>query len=314
MKLEVLVDSLEYIRHNCYQHQVLMTLERRFDVKIVPLSSILTRRYDGCSDTILSCLKLRTICGNLYHIKRYLNNHPIFIYEQDPWESFKDDSPYRGCYDRINSTLNVFSFLNTSGWWSDYINKKDIPSKFVKMGVLPEYCLHTPWEKKDIDLGFCGQIHPYRRAFFEYLSGEGLEVAILPTTSYKGYLNHLSRIKVFAHCENVNWIVDGKKVKANSMWIKDIEACARGCISIRDFEKESFLHGSIEEVPSKMSYESFESACHIIRSVLKRSDRENNEIAKRSISYIENNLVWSDIVNAIEKGLVLQGTFGDDRP
>lgn len=303
MKINVLVDSIEYVTGNCYQHQVINTLASNFEVRLITMPEILSG-YTVDKSPVISCLKLRTLDRSLEHLKRCLNENPVIVYEQDPWESFKDDSPYKGSYHRIAKSLNVKTFLNTSSWWSSHVRSNNLPSRFVRMGVLSSYCEHTAWQKKDIEVGFCGQIHPYRKKFFDHLSNNGINVKILPTSGYSGYLKTLSRIKIFAHCEKVDWVVEGEKIPANAMWIKDIEACARGCISIRDYEPEYNAYGSAEDIPAKIGFQDFDHSVKTIKRLLEERSDTVDTVTYRSVEYIRENFNWLDIVTAIRESHV----------
>jgi hypothetical protein len=301
MKLHVLIDNLDRSRSNCYQHQLLETLNRECYVTISTIDDIISKNKTYSflsSDKVLCCLKLRTVYENIHHLKSFLGDKEIYIYEQDPWESFKDDSPYKGSYHVINRELNVVSFLNTSKWWSDFLNEKGIKSKFVKMWMLPEYCSPFPeWNDRKIDVGFCGQLHPYRKNFFDYLKNQGITVTILETTSYYGYLNNLSKIKIYVHNEQVNWQVDGKVIPANALWIKDIEAASRGCFSIRDHEEELYNYAKKEEIPTILTYSSFEESVSLIKDTLSTSNFQ--EKINKSVDFIKTNNGWKSVIDAL---------------
>lgn len=298
MKISLLVDSLEYIENNCYQHQLLKTLQNNFDVCLFTMNDVfLGKKLDNSK--IILCLKLRTLSNDIVAIKKFLDNKEIYVYEQDPWESFKDDSQYKGSYYKIYNELNVLYFLNTSKWWSNFINSQGIRSKFVKMWMLPEYCSSSPdWFTRPIDLGFCGQIHPYRKVFFDYLSNNGITVKILKPTSYQGFLENLSTIKIFVHNEQVDWKMNGKKIPANALWIKDIEAASRGCISIRDFEEELENYAP-KNLSTILTYKSFDQSLELIKKVLTKKDDIQDKI-NESVDLIKNDVGWKTVINALE--------------
>lgn len=306
MKLHVLVDSLEYARANSYIHQLLITLDRQCTVTYFTLAQILNSdRPTERPDRTLSILKLRTLDRELDRVASWLDNEPVYCYEQDVWESFKDDSPYKGAYHRIASKLNVKAFLNTSHWWSQFVKSKGLPSKFVQMWLLPEYCSETPtWNERKIDVGFCGQLHPYRKTFFDELLSLGVNVQIVPTTDYVGYLKSLSQMKIYVHCERAQWKVDGKLLDTpNAMWIKDIEACARGCYSVRDMETESEHYG-MKHVPTMFGYD-FDigtvDAAMIIQYILENGSTLHNSDALTAVEYIRSAPGWNTLLAAMEE-------------
>jgi hypothetical protein len=302
MKLRLLIDSFLYIKSNCYQHQLLRTLELECEsITVSTIDEIVASQAFSIEhdEKVLSCLKLRTLYNNLSHIKKFLNDKEIYIYEQDPWESFKDNSPYKGAYQKIFSTLKVISFLNTSKWWSDFINSQGIKSKFVKMWMLPEYCDSSPpWHEREIDVGFCGQLHPYRKSFFDYLDTQGIKVKILDTSSYQNFLTNLSKIKIFVHNEQVEWKINGKIFPANALWIKDVEAAARGCISMRDYEEESKNYID-DKISTILTYHNFADAAQTINRLLANDKKIQHQI-DRSVQTIRDDLGWKTVLKAIE--------------
>lgn len=300
MKLHLLIDNLSYIESNCYQHQLFKTLNQQCKVTFSTVDDILkNRKISSNPDKVLSCLKLRTLSNNILTIKNFLDNREIYIYEQDPWESFKDDSQYKGSYNKIYDELNVSFFLNTSKWWSEFINSQGIRSKFVKMWMLPEYCSVDPnWLSRPIDLGFCGQIHPYRKKFFDYLKSEGIIVELLSPAPYQEFLRNLSKIKIYVHNEQVSWRLNGKETPANALWIKDVEAASRGCISIRDREEESenYIPKNLSTI---LTYDSFEQSIEIIRKTLKEKDHIQDRIIE-SVNIIKKDDGWKTVIKALE--------------
>lgn len=301
MNVHVLVDSLEYARTNCYVHQLLLTLERECSIKIFTLAEIMAGYMTNeTPDRTLSLLKLRTLDRHLLSVKKCLGDQSLFVYEQDVWESFKDDSPYKGAYHRITNVLNVTSFLNTSKWWSDFVASRGLPSRFVTMWMLPEYCTTVPrWDTRKIDVGFCGRLHPHRQEFFEGLRGHGITVEIVPTTSYANYLTVLSQTKVFVHSESVDWTVDGEKFAANALWIKDVEAASRGCISVRDFEPEANNYGA-EKIQSILTFEKGNVA-QAADAVKQSLTRANVELIHSSVEFIRSAPGWRTVIQAMEK-------------
>jgi hypothetical protein len=296
MKLHVLIDSVEYIQTNCFQHQLFKTLQNETELSISTINDIKNGKKLPKTDKILSCLKLRTLFNNIDVIKKFLEDSEVYIYEQDPWESFKDDASFKGSYEKIYEKLNVRYFLNTSKWWSDFINQAGLRSKFVKMWVLPEYCSSRPlWKEREINVGFCGSLHPYRKKLFSYLEDNGIKVEILPTGDYYSFLRNLSKIKIFIHNEEVNWELGGKQISANSLWIKDVEAAARGCISIRNYDEEfnNYVDTSIQTIKT---FSSFKSSVELIENIL---SLDNQALIESSVGFISSKNEWKTIIEAI---------------
>lgn len=303
VKLLVLVDSLEYARSNCYIHQLLTTLERNVDATVIPMTDVIfCRKSPKDYDVVLSCLKLRTIARSCFEVEKFMAGMPLYVYDQDPWECFSDQATYPGSYQYIAKRLNVKSFLNTSKWWSDHINSKGLPSKFVTMWMLPEYCSSDPkWSTRKVDVGFCGQLHPYRRELFESLQKAGISVQHFPSGDYAHYLNTLSQMKIFVHSEMVDWSVDGIKLPGpNALWIKDIEATARGCLSIRNYDDDMDTYATWHDVTTKMAYEDVEQLVEVITSNLAADPVYIDEDTVNSVEYIKNARGWRTVLDAME--------------
>lgn len=303
MRLLVLVDSLEYARSNCYIHQLLTTLERECDTTILALHQDVFIPKSGPFDRVLLCVKLRTLVRVAERLGSLLGGQEVYVYEQDPWECFSDQATYPGSYQHIAKHLNVKSFLNTSKWWSDLINSKGLPSKFVTMWMLPEYCSAEPaWSTRKADVGFCGQLHPYRRELFERLKGEGIAVHHWPSGDYQHYLKCLSQTKIFVHSEQVDWSVGGVKLDGpNALWIKDIEAAARGCVSIRNIDDDMETYSKWYDVPTIMAYDDVELLADVIRSNLEVvSPTYIDEDTSYAVEFIRNARGWRTVLDAME--------------
>ena len=216
-RLLLLADSKRYLKQNCYQSQLLVTLQRNFKIKIVDARRIHRKRELNLEpfDHVLSVLKLRTLDVMLDALTRQMGPREISVYEQDPWEGFMDGSPYKGAYGRVNDVLNVKAFLNTSKWWSEYIKDKGLPSRFVRMGMLPEYCdVGKSTANRKIDLGFQGTIHSHRKIFFDRLGELGCQVTVSSSTPYGKFLKkyrisgYISTQKMYPRNWTVQWFCE----------------------------------------------------------------------------------------------------------
>lgn len=238
-----LVDSTQYISSNCFQHQLLDGLRRSCTLTTVELATALDRGVPDSAE-VISCLKLRTLDRQLSGVSRVLGTRSVVVYDQDPWESFKQSGACRGAYARIVGSLNVRTFAVTTHAWEARLGRLGLPATFVRMGMLPRYCDASPvWSERDIDVGFIGQLHPYRVELFESLRTAGLNVQVISGGDYRQYLETLSRIKVFVHREAGEYDVAGETVQyAEGLWAKDVEACARGCVSVRNWHPDAYHH------------------------------------------------------------------------
>jgi len=234
-----LIDSVDYIRNNCFQHQLHTALERsEHHVFQVTLADIIEKKQKlGKHDSIVSCMKQRTLFKFVNEIGSYLDGAPVMCYDQDPWQAYMDDSPYKGAYERIDSVLNVKAFALTTQWWVDFVNHRGRPAVFVPMWVLPEYCDSSQqFDQRTTHVGFVGALHPRRRELVEALKTVNVTVTVTPGSNlpYRQYLSALSKMQCFIHNEDMPIYIDDVKHNFNTgMWIKDIEAMSQGCFGIR---------------------------------------------------------------------------------
>ena len=301
VRLLLIADSKRYVLANCYQHQLYRTLRNKLDVAFVSASEILGRPTVVLDDydCVLSVLRLRSLVDILQPLQSFLRERELFIYEQDPWEAFRDDSPYKGSYERIYRSLNVAAFLNTSLWWSRFIQGRGLPSVFVRMGMLPEYCnVGKLWVRRRIALGFQGVLHPHRKAFFDQLARLGTDVTILPSSAYKRYLRNLHTIRIYIHTEDAPWVIDGKPTPRNALWIKDTEAAARGCFAIRNYEEEAHAYG-IEEIPTIFTFREIGEVPGIIDRINRFSETEKSARLNQAVQRLKARDDWTTVVDAI---------------
>lgn len=302
-KLLVIADSRRYIRNNCYLQQLYKTLRRQFDTKLVtmsgrgPAANLRLDRYDH----VLSLLRLRSLDRHLDMLAPRLTGKQVFVYEQDPWEAYAESGHCKGAYERIDGALNVKAFLNTSRWWSEFITARGLPSRFVRMGMLPELCnVGRPWGDRKVALGFQGTLHPHRKLFFDDLAERGHPVTVLPSASYRNYLKALHNIRIYIHTEDAPWTIDGKVTPRNALWIKDTEAAARGCFSIRDYEDEAYAYG-INEIPTIYTYREVAEVPDIIREIQTLSDDEKNRRMREATETLRRRDDWQTVVEAIRR-------------
>lgn len=301
-RLLLLVDSRSYIRSNCYQHQLAATLARCYRVRMMSAREIrfapLVRV--AAYDRVLSVLRLRTLVRLAGSLARMLGDRVLYVYEQDVWQAFMDDSPYKGAYRQLAAQLNIAAFLVTSRWWRDFVAAGGLPAKFVRMGMLPEYCNAGPaWEDRPIRLGFQGTLHPHRQAFYTQLAQMGLEVETLPPASYEAYLANLQRMRIYVHTEDAPWCVDGRMLRRNALWIKETEVAARGTFVVRDAEEESEAY-DIAELPTVVPFPSREAVAEIVAWIEAMNPRERRDRMVASAETMRRRDDWMTVVQAIE--------------
>ena len=295
-----IVDSREYILSNCFQSQLHSALSTKCGVTMVTPHDI-TNVNISAFDVVLSTLKQRTLLKVCTDLRKYLRDVPVVVYDQDPWEAFRDDGPYKGSYFAIAEALNVKFFAVTTEWWSRFIeSQQKLPCKFVRMWLLPGYCTQSrPFTDRNVNVGFIGGLHPYRKELFDYLNTQGVNVNIQPNRfSYSQYMNEVTNIKIVVHQEKMTLSVDGSPVSyGTGLWIKDIEACARGCFSIRNIDEgwDTYL----KNVPTCMLYSDMSEAPNMISKILNMDDRMRQAMIDETVSYIQNANLWDETIDVL---------------
>lgn len=300
--LLLLVDSPSYIRENCYQHQLYETLADSFSVRMCSLRELRYNPFIRAKkfDVVLSVLKQRTLARHIDEVAKFLNGEPVTIYDQDPWQAFMDDSPTKGCYGDFAGKLNLRAILLTTGWWTQFCRSRGLPTRFVRMGMLPRYCDAGPdWATRPIGLGFQGTIHSHRKLFFDALDGMGLKVEVLPSGSYAGYLKTLHDIRIYIHTEDAPWMVDGELIPRNSLWIKDVEVAARGCFAIRNWD-EDFDAYDLAELPTVKAFHRVEEIPAIVDAINTMDAGQRQDMVTETVARIKARDDWQTVVQALD--------------
>jgi len=301
--LLMLVDDRRYIRANCYQRQLAEVLENEYKVHMISLREMkyLPWLNPKKFDRVLSVLRQRTLADQLPVIAKYLGDTPLWIYDQDVWHAYMDDSPWKGCYPRLIEKLNIQSFLLTTQWWTDFAIKRGVPAKFVRMGMLPRYCEFGPsWEERQHKVAFQGTIHSHRKAFYEALTNMGVHVEILKSAPYEQFLKNLDLMQIYIHTENAPWVVDGQVVPRNALWIKDTEVAARGVFAIRDHEDESASYG-VGELPTIYTFRQVSDVPAILAEIQGMDPALRNARMRESVETMRRRHDWMTVVRAIEE-------------
>lgn len=289
-----LVDSIEYTTTNCFAHQLHEALhDVDPTVQTVALDDI---QRHSLPNRVVCRLKQRTLHRYMDDVRRWAGGAPIVVFDQDPWEAFRDGSPYKGTYHRAMSGLNVSAFAVTTKWWADFLVERGMPAEFVRMWVQPRYCARGPaFLERPVGVGFVGTVHPYRAQLFERLRSLGVDVHVLGGNAmpYPQYVEALSRLRVFIHCEDSLVVVDGEVANLrDGLWIKDVEASARGCFSIRN-------HGSgcrtyCGELETVGLYSDVDDVPDILHAIETMDAHERQAAIDRSVEFIRCSGRWQE--------------------
>jgi hypothetical protein len=303
-----LVDSVPYIEGNCFQHQLLKALRQQDQVQVETCALATLNQAVNVGDRpVICCLKQRTLAASFDALEKHLCRVPVIIYDQDPWEAFRDGSPYKGTYERAMERLNVKAFAVTTQLWADFLFHRKIPAQFVRMWVQPEYCDRGPsYEDRPIHTGFVGTRHSYRQQLFDALDDLGVQVnAQAGGLPYPTFLSQLGSFRVYVHAEDSPVIVDGNEMNLrDALWIKDIEAMARGCFCVRNFGTghtsytQNLPRGSDGKRLLRL-YKHPSDVPKLLEDIEKMDPLERQSLIDKTVDAIRDQAVWQETARTL---------------
>lgn len=298
-----IVDDLNYVRTNCYQHQLFQVLHSECNLTTLALNDLSFFRIRDLDkfDTIISTLKLRTIDRIGVHLASMLRGKSIVVYDQDPFESCRDDGPHFGAHERVVTTLNVERFVVTTKKYADHMNSKGMKTNFERIWMLPEYC---DVGKKYIDrrtkVAFMGSMHSWRKNLIDNVKRAGIDVTLgTNSKSYHEYLQDLHDVKIFICSHDSQMMMDGSIQDArHGMYHKDVEVASRGCFSISDrsVENTSYIDS---EMKSVILFDHVDQVPDIIRSIEMMDDEKRQSIIDRTVQRIKERDCWRDTAKTL---------------
>lgn len=299
-----IVQDERYVRTNCYMHQLVATLEKQHNVTLLAMHDLLRAGSSEAlkrADSVVVLLQQRKVDTNLRSITNFLGATPIVVYDQDPWENFRDDSTSKGSYSRCMNELNVARFVVTSRFWARYMEQRGLPVRFERIWVLPEYCdVGKRYEERTHRNSFVGSMHAYRRPLFEAFVRAHTEVHIAPGShGYVPFLNVLSDIGTYVYSADHSFTVDGVPMTMkSSLWAKDVEAMARGCFVVREADDEytSFID---PEMRSWVHFRSPEEAHLALEKVASMDTDERHLRSREAVEYIRSSDCWRQTAQAL---------------
>lgn len=301
-KVLYIVDSHVYIASNCFQHQLYRAVhEAGAHVTTLTLDEFLMYRHVDRFDVVISALKQRSIDRNLKRIKGVLAGKHIRIYDQDPWNAFIDGQEWKGAYDRFCNELNLHFYITTQSWVDKLQSTQTCPYpvSFVRMWVLPQY-VGQPSLNRQHELGFIGTVHPHRKALFDQLATQGVNVSVLPGgQSYDRFLATLDGMKTFIHAETYSFTIDGSPSSlSDSLWIKDVEAIARGAFAIRN-RGIGFESYDLDKLGMLRLYDDPAEIPGIIESLRALSNEEHMELMTAATTHIREANYWAETARSL---------------
>lgn len=296
MKLLQIVDSVEYVTTNCYQHQLLIDLRRNFDHTLVTLDALpATFPSDA---VVLSTVKMRNVFKHVARFKAWVGNERIFVYDQDPWESFIDAGEYRGSYHVVKNLMPNVEFIVTSHWWKKFVDFNGFKVHFCRMWPLPEYCnVGRRYEEREHQLAFRGTLHLFRKKVIDEVTRLGAPVLTLPSIHhYPAWLEWLRTQGSFLHDEADTWLIAGQPMPKQCGMAKDVEVASQGCFVFRDDASLLELKAwGLDKVPCVITYASLEDCVQKVKGLAALSHEQANEMIEQSIETIANVDGWSDL-------------------
>jgi hypothetical protein len=305
MKVLHLVDDVIYAMSNCYQHQLMHALgETGHNIITRSLNDLL---WGGCysdnPDVVVSCLKQRTLNKNAQLIAcRLKQGIPFSAYDQDPWESFKRSSPHLGSYANIRKYIPQVRFCITTPWWERYLTSWGYTASVVPMGMLPSYCTSTPaWVDRRIPVGFYGTLHPHRKRLTDSLEANGIPVHRTKEPNYDLFMDLLSDTQIFVHSEDEELdLIDGSRSNMSyGMWVKDVEAAARGCWSVRN---SADTYGCLDGIETVLLYKNVEEAHSVVLFIQQMDAAERQSRIDRTVEFIRSSHKWKETATALVEG------------
>ena len=292
--------------NDCFIHQLYKTLCLKYSkVNHVSLDDLKNCNLSvpGKNDKVLILIKLRDWKTNIPFIAKHFKKCQIFFYDQDPWEAYHDNCVARNAYKHVFSILNVKKFLITSSWWCNYIKKKEnVPTGFVRMGVLPSLCDVGPsFSERQHNLGFQGLIHEHREQFFKRLKKKKIFVKIFPRVHFKKFLQQIHNLKIFIYNENESISINRKKHSIQGLWGKCLTVAARGCLVIRNLDDAAESY-NINELPSIFTFKNEKEIPNIVKRIDSLSLNQINKIRKDTVNKLKLRNDWNTILEALESG------------
>jgi hypothetical protein len=167
--------------------------------------------------------------------------------------------------------------------------------------LLPEWCNAGPdYLDRPHEVGFQGTVHAHRRQFFDRMKGLGLEVALLPPTSYRKFLKTVQSVRIFLHDERADVCIGGK-LAYNGIWVKEIEVAARGCFAIRNVDEDFGSYG-FDEIPTVFAYHEETEVPGIVEGIRAMPEGERQERIANAVDAIRRRNDWMTVVNVIREG------------
>ena len=295
--LTLVYDSFEQLSDNPFTHQLFASLKENFNLRLLQTQELLKRSVrveDG--QVVLIMSRLRNWHSLPGRSAEFFHRSKVFFYDQDPWEGYHDNATCRGVYEDIFEKVDPEAFLVTSPWWADYIRRQSgLPVHFVRMGILPKYCDQgISFGERAHKVGFQGTVHSHRMAFYDRVREQGIDVDILPKKPFFTFLREVQNIGVFIYGDQSALEMHGVPHPMHGLWGKCLTVAGRGCFVIRNYDLAHDGY-AIDELPTVQTFKSEDEIPGLIRSILNRSDAENDRMIAKTISILKERNDWQSV-------------------
>lgn len=285
-KLTILTNGDAYLTSDPYQSQLHGRLRREHDCQYVTLDEI--GHVRPANDAVFVALRFRNVVSNSRAIDRWLDGRHAVVQDYDPWVFLEDVSVHRGGYERVANDIKNVSFAVPNVYWSSIIEKRTNRRVHTfQLGMSPELCDATPWDKRTHRLEFLGAAYPIRVSCFEkltkYIPVVWNRTKIAP---YSEFLSHISALRVWAQDESAPIIVDGVSHVRNWLWPKAIEIISRGCFLIRDRHDEAMNYG-LSEVPTVFLYDDVSETPEMLDKIESMASSERGDRIEQAVAWVK---------------------------
>ena len=306
----VLVQDCAYAEANCYLHQLLSSLSTQASIKLVKLDDALQGQIPE-TDKHLIFLQQRKLDQYLRPLARAYAGREVVIYDQDPWEAYRDASPSKGCYGRFINNLNVKKIVVTTRWWARRMVSEGLPAQFARIWLLPEYCdVALPYDQRSHEVAFIGTLHSYRRPLIEALQTRGIHVKVFPNSlSYRAFLVALQNVSIYVYSAMNQFTVNRETIDLRqSLWAKDVEAMSQGCFVLREYNEDadSFVD---PEMSTHLMFNDFEHAVEQIRMIRSFSCDEKRSMQCSTVEHIRQANCWKNTAHLLLDSEQEQGSI-----
>ena len=303
MKIALFIESFDHLKKNeFYVNAFCKTISKIYQVDFYELANVNSKKFDSY-DKLISVIRLKIFAVNSELFSKILNGKQIHVLDHDPWEQFKDNSPYTGYYQKIiNSGVNAV-FNVSSRYWSNIVISK------FNMSCIPHVWgpiisddrkkrSLAVWESRSNLLGFSGADYPWRVKNHDILKKMFPEFRWQQKISYEEFEDYMFNLRIWLQSEKESCFVNNESVVPNSLWPKSLEVLSYGVFMIKDYQEESKFY-EIEKLPTAFLFHEYEEIYDILENIYSMNNKEKLDRVMTTIEFISNGNYMQKAVNNI---------------